>query len=80
MKQINGYIIEIVQALEDSNILFKGVTEAIKNKTKNQEGVFLGTLVGTSGSNLLENLLSRKGTVRASSGNKKGKGIVRGCS
>ena len=27
-------IIEIVQALEDSNILFKGVTETIKNETK----------------------------------------------
>ena len=31
-------IIEIVHALEDSNILFKGVTETIKNETKEQKG------------------------------------------
>ena len=29
---------KIVQALEDSNILFKGVTETIKNETKEQKG------------------------------------------
>ena len=27
-------IIKIVQALEDSNILLKGITKTIKNKTK----------------------------------------------
>ena len=27
-------IIKVVQALEDSNILLKGVTETVKNKTK----------------------------------------------
>ena len=42
-------IMEIVQALEDSNILFKGVTETIKNETKEQKGWFLGTLVSTLG-------------------------------
>ena len=68
---------KIVQALEDSNILFKGVTETIKNETKEQKGGFLGTLVGTLGSILLGNVLSGKGIVRAGSGNKKGKGIVR---
>ena len=31
-------IIEIVHSLEDSNILFKGVTETIKNETKEQKG------------------------------------------
>ena len=34
-------------------------------------------LLGTLGASLLGNLLARKGIVRASSGNKKGKGIVR---
>ena len=34
-------------------------------------------LLGTSGASLLGNLLTGKGTVRASSGNKKGKGIVK---
>ena len=30
-------IIKIAQALEDSNILLKGVTKTIKNKTKEQK-------------------------------------------
>ena len=70
-------IMKIVQALEDSNILLKEVTKTIKNETKEQKGGFLGTLVGTLGSILLRNLLSGIQFVRACSGNKKGKGIVR---
>ena len=70
-------IIKIVQALEDSNILFKGVTKTIKNETKEQKGGFLSMLLGTLGASLLGNLLSGKGIVRTGSGNKKGKGIVR---
>ena len=31
-------IIKIVQALEDSNILLKGITKTIKNETKEQKG------------------------------------------
>ena len=34
-------------------------------------------LLGTLRASLLGNLLSRKGIVRAASGNKKGKGVVR---
>ena len=34
-------IMKIVQALEDSNILLKGVTKTIKNETKEQKGGFL---------------------------------------
>ena len=68
-------IMKIVQALENY-LLLKGVTEIIKNETKEQNGGFLGTLVGTLGSILLGNL-SGKRIVRASSGNKKGKRIVR---
>ena len=58
-------IIEIVQALEDSNILLKGVTKRIKNETKEQKGGFLSMLLGTLGASLLGNLLPGKGTVRA---------------
>ena len=47
---------KIVEALEDSNILSKGVTKTIKNKTKEQKGEFLSTLLGTLGASLLENL------------------------
>ena len=70
-------IIKMVQALEDSNILLKGITEMIKNETKEQKGGFLSMLLGTLGTSLLGNLLSGKGIVRAGTGNKKGKRIVR---
>ena len=70
-------IMKIVQALEDSNILLKGVTKTIKNKAKEQKGEFLSMLLGTVGAILLGNILAGKGIVRAGSGNKKGKGIVR---
>ena len=41
-------IMKILQALEDSNILLKGVTKSVKNETKEQKRGFLGTLVDTS--------------------------------
>ena len=69
-------IMKIVQVLEDSNILLKGVTKTIKNETKEQKGGFLSMLLGTLGASLLGNLLAGKGIVRAGSGNKKRKGIV----
>ena len=78
-------VIKITQALEDSNILLKGVTKPIENETKEQKGGFLIMLLGTLGASLLGNLLSGKGIVRAGSGhplssalqNKKEKGILR---
>ena len=66
-KEINE-IIKMVQVLDDSNILLKGVTETIKNENKEQRGGLLGTLVGTLGSILLESLLPGKGIVRAGYG------------
>ena len=70
-------LMKMIQALEDSNILLKGVTKTIKNETKEQNGGFLSMLLGTLEASLLGNLLAGKGIVRAGSGNKKGKGIVR---
>ena len=58
-------IIKIIQALEDSNILQKGVTKTIKNETKEQKRGFLSMLLGTLGASLLGNLLTEKGIVRA---------------
>ena len=75
-EEIND-IMKIVQALEDSIILLKGVTKTIKNETKEQKGGFLSTFLGTWCASLLGNLLARKESVRVGSGNKKGKGIVR---
>ena len=70
-------IMKIVQALDDSNILLKRVAKTIKNKTKEKKRGFLSMLLGTLVASLLENLSAGKRIVRADSGNKKGKGIVR---
>ena len=58
-------IMKIVQALEDSNILLKGVTKTIKNETKEQKGGFLSMILGTVGASLLGDLLAGKGILRA---------------
>ena len=62
---------KIIQALENVNILLKGVTKTIKNETKEQKGGFLSMLLGTLGASSLGNLLSGKRIVRADSGKKK---------
>ena len=67
---------KIVQTLEDSNILLKGVTKTIKNETKEQKGRFLGTLLGTLGASLLGKLLAGKGMLRVGYGNEERKGIL----
>ena len=62
-------IMKIIEGLENSSILLKGVTKTIENETKEQRGGFLSTLLGTLGASLLENLLTgRKGIVRAAEG------------
>ena len=65
-----NYIMKIVQALEDSNILLKRVTKTIKNETKEQIGGFLRMLLGILGASLLGNILTGKGIVRAGNRNK----------
>ena len=65
-------IMKIIEALENSGILFKGVSKTIENETKEQRGGFLSMLLGTLGASLLGNLLTGgKGIMRA------GDGIVR---
>ena len=61
-------IMQIIQALENSNILLKRVTKTIKNEIKEQKGGFLSMLLGTLGASLLGNLLAEKGIVRAGTG------------
>ena len=66
------HIMKIIEALENSGILLKGVSKTIKNKTKEQRGGFLSMFLGTLGASLLGNLLiGGKGIMRA------GDGIVR---
>ena len=54
-------IIKIVKSLEDSGLLFKGVSETIQNEAKEQKGGFLSMLLGTLGASLLGNILAGKG-------------------
>ena len=54
-KQMND-IMKIIQTLEDSNILLRGVTKVLKNEAREQRGGFIETLVSTLWSTLLENL------------------------
>ena len=53
-------IMEIVQALEDSNSFLKELIKTIKNETKEQKGGFVSMLLGTLGTSLLGNLLAGK--------------------
>ena len=71
-EEIND-IMKMVQALEDSNILLKGVSKTIKNETKEQIRGFLSMLLGTLGASLLGNNLAGKEIVRAGSEKKKEK-------
>ena len=65
-------IMKIIQALENSGILLKGVRKTIKNEAKEQKGGFLSMSLGTLEASLLSNLLTGgKGIMRA------GDGIVR---
>ena len=72
-------IMKIIEALENSDILLKGVSKTIENETKEQRGGFLSMLLGTLGASLLGNLLTggkdimraEGGILRAGNGNKK---------
>ena len=64
-------IMKIIETLENSGILLKGVKKTIEDEIKEQRGGFLSMLLGTLGASLLGNLLSGKGIMRA------GEGIVR---
>ena len=72
-------IIKIIEALENSGILSKGVTKTIENETKEQRGGFLSMLLAILGASLLGNLLTGgKGMMRAGEGIvRAGDGIVR---
>ena len=53
-------IMKIVQALEDYNILLKGITTTIKHETKNKKGELFGMLLGALGASLLGIMLTEK--------------------
>ena len=53
-------IMKITQSLEEFDLLIKGVSETIKNETKEQKGRFLSMLLSRLGVGLLENLVTSK--------------------
>ena len=53
--------------------MIKGVSETVENEVKSQKQELLGMLVATLGTNLLGNMLTRKGVLRAA-----GEGTIRG--
>ena len=62
-------IMKIIEALENSGILLKGVSKTFENETKEQRGGFLSMLLGTLGASLSGSLLTGgKGIMRAGNG------------
>ena len=65
-------ILKIVTSLEDSGVLLKGVSETIQHEAKEQRGGFLSMLLGTLGTSLLGDILSKglsaKGVIRTGEG------------
>ena len=61
-------LLKIVKSLEDSCILLDGITETVENEVKDQKGGSLSMLLGTLGASLLENMLARRGVIRAGAG------------
>ena len=61
-------VMKIVKSLEESGLLIKEVIETITNEAKEQQEEFLGMLLGNLGANLLRNLLTGKGVIRAGEG------------
>ena len=49
---------KIVKLLEESVLLIPGISETIKNKTKEQNGRFLSMLLGTLAASILQNALA----------------------
>ena len=67
-------IIKIMESLKNFGLLIKGVIKTIKNEAKEQEGGFIGTLLGTLAARILENMSAEKskipwqGVIRTSEG------------
>ena len=65
-------LLEVIKTLEKNSILLDGITETVKNEVKEQKGGFLSMLLGTLGSSLLGDLLTKnlsgRGVIRAGEG------------
>ena len=61
-------IMKIIKSLEESGLLIKGISEKIKNETKEQKGKLLSVLLGTVAASLLGSALTGRGIIRAGEG------------
>ena len=57
-------IMKIIKSQEESSLLIKGASKAVKDKAKWEIGGFLGVLLGVLAASLLGNLLTGKQTIR----------------
>ena len=62
---------KIIESLEESGLLIKGISETIKNEAKDQKGSFFSILWGTVAASILGNGLSEKAAIRT------GEGVIR---
>ena len=58
-------IMKIVEFLEESGLLIKGVSKTIKDEANEQKGGFLGMLLDALATSLLENMLAGKTVARS---------------
>ena len=58
----------IIISSKESGLFIKGVSETIRNETKQQKGWFLGMVLDTLGASLLGNLLAGKRVMTAGEG------------
>ena len=58
-------IMKIVESLEESGLLIKGVSETIENEAKEQKGGFRSMLLSSLAASVLGSLLAGKGVARA---------------
>ena len=61
-------IMKIVKSLKKSGLLIQGISEAIKNETKEQKGRYLSILLGTLAASLRGSASIGRGVIRAGEG------------
>ena len=56
---------KIIKSLEESGLIIKGITEAVKNEAKEQKFGFLSMLLGKLAASIFGNPLPEQGVIRA---------------
>ena len=58
-------IFKVIKTLEHLGVLIGGISKIVKHEIKKQEDGFLGMLLGTLDTSILENILTGKGKTKA---------------